>query len=63
MTGVVENVEKKKKGACVFVDLKKAFNCVNHTILLDEFASIGIVEDCKDLILLISCIIGINMYG
>jgi hypothetical protein len=50
MTGVVENVEKKKKTACVFVDLKKAFDCVNHTILLEEFASIGIVEDCKDLI-------------
>jgi hypothetical protein len=41
ITKIVEGLEKKKKTACLFIDLRKAFDCVNHKILLRHLWRLG----------------------
>jgi hypothetical protein len=31
--GIIKSLERKKKTCCLFIDLKKAFDCVNHIIV------------------------------
>jgi exonuclease III len=38
---IVDGLEKKKKTACLFIDLRKAFDCVNHKHLLKHLWRIG----------------------
>jgi Reverse transcriptase (RNA-dependent DNA polymerase) len=38
---IVHGLEKKKKTSGLFIDLKKAFDCVNHNILLKHLWKIG----------------------
>jgi hypothetical protein len=38
---IINGLEKKKKTASLFIDLRKAFDCVNHRILLKHLWKIG----------------------
>ena len=39
---VVKNLNEKKKTACIFIDIKKAFDCLNHSLLILKLRAIGI---------------------
>ena len=39
-------IDEGKYTGAVFIDLKKAFDCVNHDILLCKLREIGVSEDC-----------------
>ena len=39
---IKESIDNKKYGCGIFIDLKKAFDTVNHKILLNKLAHYGI---------------------
>ena len=45
-----KNQEEGCYTCCMFFDLSKAFNTVNHKILLDEIAKYGIREKMHELL-------------
>ena len=47
---VRENLSKKEKVACLFLDLSKAFDTVDHNILLDKLIDYGIRGVANDLV-------------
>ena len=42
LTDVIKSLEKKKKSICIFLDFAKAFDTVNHQILLKKLNYYGI---------------------
>ena len=42
LTNVIESLEKKKKSVCIFLEFAKAFDTVNHQILLKKLNYYGI---------------------
>ena len=40
---IKESIGNKKYGCGIFIDLKKAFDTVNHKILLNKFVHYGII--------------------
>ena len=41
---IKSSTESGKFGCCIFIDLKKAFDTVNHTILLKKDLNIMVLE-------------------
>jgi exonuclease III len=50
MSGIIGNLDAKKKTAALFIDLRKAFDCVNHEILLRHLIDIGVGGKAYDLL-------------
>jgi exonuclease III len=48
--GIIKSLERKKKTCCLFIDLKKAFDCVNHIILSRKLDNVNILGDAKELL-------------
>ena len=42
VNGIVKSLENKETSACVLLDLSKAFDTIEHTILLEKLALYGI---------------------
>lgn len=47
---IYNNLEHKKKTACIFIDLMKAFDCVQYDILLIKLQNYGIVGAAHELL-------------
>jgi hypothetical protein len=45
MNDIVESLDNKQHCACVFIDLSKAFDTVDHIILLDRLRQVGLSEN------------------
>lgn len=45
---VYEGINKNKKVASLFLDIRKAFDSVNHSILLDKLSRAGVRGVCRD---------------
>jgi hypothetical protein len=43
---IIDSIEKKETPCCIFLDLAKAFDTVNHSILLDKLKHYGIRGFC-----------------
>ena len=43
---ILNAIDKKQYGAAVFIDLAKAFDSVNHHILIGRLNSLGFSNDC-----------------
>ena len=49
LENVISSIEKKEIGICIFLDLKKAFDMVDHTILLRKLELYGVRGVSHDL--------------
>lgn len=50
INNIIEAIESRNVAITLFIDVSKAFDCVNHALLLDKLSSIGISGKCFDLI-------------
>ena len=48
LNGIITAIDKRHYCAAVFIDLAKAFNSVNHHILIGRLNSLGFSNDCLD---------------
>ena len=46
LNDIITAIDRKHYCAAVFIDLAKAFNCVNHCILIGRLNSLGFSNDC-----------------
>ena len=46
LNGIITAIDKSHYCAAVFIDLAKAFNSVNHNILIDRLNRVGFSNDC-----------------
>jgi Reverse transcriptase (RNA-dependent DNA polymerase) len=44
MNYILKNMDKKRKVGCLFIDLQKAFDCVDHNILIAKLKAAGIID-------------------
>ncbi len=44
LNDIVESLDNKQHCACLFIDLSKAFDTVDHNILLDRLRWVGLSE-------------------
>lgn len=47
---IYRNLDEGKKVMAIFIDLSKAFDCVNHDILLNNIEHYGLRGNCKNLL-------------
>ena len=46
LNDIIPAIDKRHYCAAIFIDLAKAFNSVNHNILIGRFNSLGLSNDC-----------------
>jgi exonuclease III len=50
VSGILDDINKNKKTAGIFLDLTKAFDCVDHAMLLHKLNKYGIRSNCFEFI-------------
>lgn len=50
LSSIYNNIEKKKVTAAVFIDMKKAFDCVDHGILMNKFKLLMLPRNVENLL-------------
>jgi hypothetical protein len=44
MNFILTNIDKRRRVGCLFIDLQKAFDCVDHNILIEKLKAAGIQD-------------------
>lgn len=47
MHGVTRGLDEKREVACVFIDIRKAFDCVHHELLIKKLEEIGFTDNAR----------------